>query len=247
MSEDDCAGEVRAAIRRVLAGDANGYEQIYRRFDRNLRAFLAARFSWAGPDFLDEVAVRTHEYAFSRLAEFDAGRSSFLTWLCWQARSTASRVLGEWYSPRFVRFAAKRHEAQAGTAPGPADIHEAERRCRVLREEIEALAEEGRLSVTLHDRDGLTFAETAVAAGLSVGRVRRAREKALARLRRRLLERAVSPIEVDSTPAPVFHGWDWTGPADDYTASATTLLSHGPDTPSGAEAGEAPEEENPGT
>lgn len=247
MEKDSCNAAIQAAIRQVLAGNVNAYELIYRRFDRNLRAFLAARYSWAGPDFLDEVALRTHEYALSRLAGYDSTKSAFLTWLCWQARSTASRVLAEWYSPRFVRFDAKRHEVRAGTAPGPADLREAERRSRIINEELAALSEAGRLAVTLHDMAQQTFAETAQAAGLSVGRLRRERARALERLRRRLIEQEVSPIEVDSTPAPVFHGWDWTAPDDDWTATTTGRLPAGPDVLPGAAAAELPDEEPPET
>uniref|UniRef100_A0A7C4G9S6 Sigma-70 family RNA polymerase sigma factor n=1 Tax=candidate division WOR-3 bacterium TaxID=2052148 RepID=A0A7C4G9S6_UNCW3 len=214
MSSPISTVTIRAAIEQVRAGDVNAYEPVYRRFDPSLRAFITARFPWAGPDFVDEVAVRTHEYALSRLAAFNPDRSAFLTWLCWQARSTASRVVGEWFSPRFVQFVAAKHETSAGTAAGPADIHEAERRSRVLREELAALAEEERLTVTLHDMAGRTFAATAQTLGIPVGRVRRLRARALARLKRRLVGRGVSPIEVDSTPPPIIHARNWTEPAN---------------------------------
>lgn len=243
MNRENLAEEVQTAIAQVLAGDVDAYERVYRQFDRPLRAFIARRYSWAGPDFTDEVAVRTHEYAFSRLAEFDPAKSAFLTWLCWQARSTASRVLGEWYSSRFSRFDMKRHETRAGTAAGPADILEAGRREQVLHEELAALEQDGRLSVTLHDMEGKTFAETAQATGLSVGRVRRERDKALARLRRRLLQRAVSPIEVDSTPPPIIYGQDWTEPVAGFTAPVLAVVPCGPDMLPGAAAEESQEDE----
>jgi len=239
--------EVLSAIRRVLDGDRNAYELIYSQFDRALRAFVGSRYSWAGPDFVDEVAVRTHSYALTRLAKFDPARSAFLTWLCWQARSTASRVIAEWYAPRFVQFELARHEARAGTAPGPADYHEAERSSRVIREAMGALSEEGRLAVTHLVMAGRTLAETAQATGLSVSKLRRERERALAVLKRRLVEAEVLPIEVDTTPAPIIYGRDWTDRDDDYTASVTAVLPDSPDTLSGAKAAERPEEEDPET
>jgi hypothetical protein len=53
--------------------------------------------------------------------------------------------------------------------------------------------------------------------------------RALAVLNRRLQEREVRPVEEDSTPAPVWHGRDWTDP-DDYCAPSVAVLPDGPDT-----------------
>jgi hypothetical protein len=151
--------------------------------------------------------------------------------------------MSERFGAHLVRYDESQHEAWAGTAAGPSDAHEDERRSRVLREELEALSEDGRLSVTLHDKDGLTFAETAEAMHTTVGRVRHKREQTLAVLKRRLQERGVRLVEVDSTPAPVFHDWDTTGNEDDWTATVTAALPDGPDTLVGAAARDRSEEE----
>ena len=52
-------------------------------------------------------------------------------------------------------------------------------------------------------------------------------------------ERGVSPVPVDSTPVPVWHGRDSTGHDDDFTASVTAVLPEPPDTLVGADAKEA--------
>jgi RNA polymerase sigma factor (sigma-70 family) len=218
-----------AAIRRVLSGDVESYEVIHNHIDRPLRAFIASHFYWAGPDFVEEVAVRTHEYALSRLSEYDATKSSPQTWLCWLSRSVASQVMREWFGPRLVQYDESVHEAWAATVAGPAEIYEERRLSRVLGEEKSHLPEDERRSVELHDEAGLTFDESAEASGLSVMQVRYRRRRTLAVLNRRLQEREVRPVEEDSTPAPVWHGRDWTDP-DDFCAPTLAVLPDGPDT-----------------
>ncbi|MBM3314725.1 hypothetical protein FJY71_02625 [candidate division WOR-3 bacterium] len=242
-SKHETPGKALGAIRRVKAGDTDAYQIVYAECDRPLRAFIGRRYHWAGPDFIDEVAVRTHEYALSRLAKFDETWSSFQTWLNWQSRSVASAVMREWYGPRLVRYDESVHGPWAVTQTGPADVYEDERRSRVVREEVESLPEDARLSVTLHDRDGLTFAETARAAGTTVWKTRRSREQALAVLKRRLQERGVRPVEVDFTPPPVYHDWDHTEPDDDWCATVGARLPDGPDTLHAAAEEDPPKEE----
>ena len=230
-----------AAIRRVLSGDVESYEVIHHHIDRPLRAFIASHFYWAGPDFVDEVAVRTHEYALSRLSEFDETKSTPQTWLRWLSRSVASQVMREWFGSWLVQFDESVHEAWAATVAGPAEIYEERRLSRVLGEEKSHLLEDERRSVELHDEGGLTYDESAEASGLSVMQVRYRRRRALAMLHRRLREREVRPGEVDFTPEPVWHGQDWTDP-DDYCAPSVAVLPDGPDTLVGAAAAAEEEE-----
>jgi len=109
--------------------------------------------------------------------------------------------------------------------PGPA---EAERRTRVLRQEYERLAENERLSIGLHDIEGLMLAASAEIAGKSVGSLRRRRERGLAVLRHRMQKRGISPCDVDTTLAPIWYGRTDTAYDDDFTASMTAILPDGP-------------------
>jgi DNA-directed RNA polymerase specialized sigma24 family protein len=230
-----------AAIRRVLSGDVESYEVIHNRIDKPMRAYIRSHFYWAGPDFEDEVAVRTHEYVLSRLGEYYAAKASLQTWYNWQSRSVAGLVMREWSGPRLVQYDEAVHEAWAVTASGPADVYEEKRLSRVLREESESLSEEERQSITLHDIGRLTFEESAEASGLSVMQVRYRRLRALSGLRQRLQERGVRPVAVDTTPAPIWYGRDRTDP-DDYAAPTVAVLPVGPDTLAGAAAKSQDEE-----
>jgi DNA-directed RNA polymerase specialized sigma24 family protein len=229
--------EITNALKRLSEGDTSAHDIIYKECDGPLRLFVASRYGYRGSRFVTEVVARTHTRAFLYLHEYDEEkRASLLTWYRWQSRRAASEVMAELTDPRLVRYDETKHEAWTSTVAGPAEVYEDKRRSRVLREEQEALSEDSRLSVSLHDKDGLTFAETAKATGLPVIRVRRNREQALAVMKRRLQERGVRPVEVDSTPVPIFYGWDHTEPDDDFTESVTAVLPDGPDTLAGAAA-----------
>ena len=221
--------EVAAAIRRVLDGDVGSYEVIYNLTDRPLRAFIGSRYGYYGPEFVDEVAILTHEYTRTRL------NKSFQTWLNWQSRNVARKVRTDWFGPRFVRFDENVHSPWATPVCGPAEAYEATERSRVIRQVCEDLNEDSRLSVKLHDMEGKTLAESAEEAGLSEGQLRRKRARALAVLKRRLQEQGINATERDSTPAPIWYGWDDTGYDDDWTAGVTADLPDGPDEPLAAE------------
>jgi RNA polymerase sigma factor (sigma-70 family) len=175
---------VAEAIGRVLAGDVEAYARVYAATDEKLRAFVASRFRSYGPEFAEEVAVRAHERALARLGEFDGSRSSFPTWLSWQARGVASQVRKEWCDPRLESYDERRHEAEAASVAGPEELHDALERGRRLEREYERLDREGRLSIALHDIEGLPFRAAAARAGMSRSRMQRVRARALERLRR---------------------------------------------------------------
>ncbi len=235
--------EVAFAIQRVLDGDVDAYELIYKRCDSSLRAFAGSRYGYLGSDFVDEVAIRTHEYTITRLDKYDPDKgASFQTWLNWQSLNVARKVRTERFGPRFVRFDENVHSPWALPVRGPSEESEAARRSRILRQEYENLAGDGRLSIALHDLDGLTFADTAQQAGLSVGKARRERARALAVLKRRLQEQGVSATVRDSTPVPIWHGKDNTGCDDDWTATVAAKL---PDRPVKPVAAAAEEKEVP--
>lgn len=228
------ATPLELALERVTAGDVNAYEVVYETCDDSLRAFIGVRYGWFGNDFVEEVAIRTHEYAFTHIDKYDSDKgASFQTWLNWQARNVAAQVMAE----RCVRDYTR--DGQSSTSAGP----EAELRNQILREEWTALPDDERLVILYHDLEELTFAETAQATGLTMKQVRYKRDKGLAEMKRCLLARGVQPVEVDTTPVPVYYGWDHTEPDDDYTTSVTAVLPDGPETLVGAAAHDLPEEE----
>lgn len=250
--------ELTCAIERVLEGDKDAYELIYRQFDPGLRAFIGSRYGRFGQDFVDEVAARTHAFAASNLNKYRPGAASFHTWLALRSRNFADQVRTEWLGMRrkrdrtgrrrvvaqLVRFDAKKHAPWVQTEPGPEQERESQELPRLLRQSFSALPVESQCAIALHDMRGLTFAATATIMRMSVPKVRRVRERGLAVLRRRLQELGVRPVEVDSTPQPIWYGKDSTGCDDDWTATAMANLPGGPDSLVGADA-KNPKEEVP--
>lgn len=76
-SDWDCQAE------RVKAGDVSAFEPLVRRFERPLRAWLAAH-SQPGVD-VDEIAQRTFVAVYTRITEYRSG-TSFSAWLFTVAR-----------------------------------------------------------------------------------------------------------------------------------------------------------------
>jgi hypothetical protein len=164
--------------------------------------------------------------------------------------NVAGKVLVERYGLRRVavedgrsrRFAAsvsfdeEMHEPWTRPVPGPAEECEARMRSRLLWQEYEALAREGRLSIALHDIAGRTLAETARELGMPLMRVRRLLERNHGSLRKRLKRLGVRPVEPEPHYGRVWTEPDDTGYDDDWTASVTAVLPDGPDTLVGAAA-----------
>jgi len=74
---------VTDALQRVLRGETAEFEVVLRRYERSLRAWLAAHVPM-GID-VDEIAQRSFVAAFSRLEEFEIG-TDFGAWLFTIAR-----------------------------------------------------------------------------------------------------------------------------------------------------------------
>ena len=249
-------GRIAEAISRVRAGDVNAYEEIYAVCDGALRAFMSRRYGYLGNDFVDEVDVRTHEYVFENLNLYKSGGSSFQTWMNWASRNIALRVMTERFNLRKVMNADGRWERVAvsiamdeealalvaRTVPGPEEIHDAEWQRHLLWQEYDALANDGRLSVTHYDLGGGSLADVARDLGMPVIRLRRLLEKNHRRLRGRLKRAGVSPVEREPHYGRVWQDPDVTSYDDDWTATQTAGLPAEPVSRSGAAAKEIEEE-----
>lgn len=228
-----------AAIRQVLSGDVNKYELIYKRTDARLRLHIARRYGHpVDDDFVDEVAIRTHEYVSTHLHHFNSDRgATFQRWANIQSLNVAKQVIIERrglhrLGPRGRRkyvvlgenFDEEMHPNRACPRPGPAEEHEAKERSRRLWQAYEALASEGRLSVALHDLEGLRLDETAAALDKPLITVRRQLEHCHDWLRERLEREGVRPVDSEPVSGRVGFEADDTGCDDDWTASAPAFL-----------------------
>jgi RNA polymerase sigma factor (sigma-70 family) len=236
--------EVADAIQRVLSGDVDSYELIHKLTDRSLRSFIGTRYGRQDADFIDEVATRTHEYALEHLKEYSPKkRASFQTWLNWHSRNIAKRVRRERRDPNTVSLNEELDVQYVLTPPDPAEEHERQRRNRVLRQELKALAEQGRLSVAGHGMGRWTFTTTAQRLGLTVPQARYRYGRACRVLKQRLERRGVRPTEVVPCYGRVGTLPDDSGDEDDRAARPTASLPDGPDSLGGAAARNEEKEE----
>jgi DNA-directed RNA polymerase specialized sigma24 family protein len=241
-AERHADGGLAEAVARVRNGDDEAYEVIYAACDRELRAFVGKRHGHLGDAFVDEVDIRTHEYVFSNLNRYNPDRGvSFQTWVNWQSNNVAIQVKAEWFDLHKVRTPDGRWERVAGSVPmdeaarevmlgSPPEPPDAPWRRHRLWKEYEALSNEGRLSVALHDICGLTLPETASALGMPLIRLRRLLDQCHSRLRKRLKRAGIRPGESMPHYGMVArYGNDGTGYEEEWTATETARLPFVPD------------------
>ncbi len=242
-TESDEDKEIQEAIQRVQDGEENAYEIIHKRTDGSLRLFIGSRNRGRDGDFINEVAERTHEYALEHLKEYSPEkRASFQTWLNWQSRNVARKVRAERDDHNTVSLNEELDVQYVLTPSDPAEEHERQRRNRVLRQELKALAEQGRLSVAGHGSGRWTFTVTARRLGLTLPQARYRYGRACRELKQRLELRGVRPTEVVPCYGRVGTLPDESGEEDDRGAMPMASLPDGPVSLEGAAAAEVEKE-----
>ncbi len=79
----------QALRKRILAGDASAWQELYQSSFHGLWRGLAARHAWWARDQLEEVVQESWLIAIRRIAQFDPNRAPFRKWL----RGIAENVL----------------------------------------------------------------------------------------------------------------------------------------------------------
>ncbi len=184
--------DVTAMVKRGLAGDREALGWLVERHAGLVHAALRAHMpaGEAADDLVQETFLRAFRN-FRTLRE----PGSFPAWLCGIARRVAVDALRRrGRRPAVALDAAGEPAAPEGPAPDPDGSPAA-----ILSREIDALPEPLRLTVILHYRNGMAYAEIARALGLSRAavnaRLARARE-----ILRRKLARAFRGIGTDELP-----------------------------------------------
>ncbi len=172
---------LEAAIRQVRGGDVQAFAAVVRRFERPLRAWLAAHAP-PGAD-VDEVAQTTFIAAYSRLDDYAAG-TNFAAWLFTIARyqlkteTTRLRRIAD-YRSRYAPDLLARELDRRSDEPTADDAQ-----LGFLRECLEAVDDRRRRFLTWRYDEAIPLAEMAERSGRSVMAVK----KQLWLLRRQLQE-----------------------------------------------------------
>ncbi|MBN1420948.1 MAG: sigma-70 family RNA polymerase sigma factor [Planctomycetes bacterium] len=170
------------AVRRVQGGDTAAFEEILRRFERPLRAWLAA----CGPPGVDvdEVAQQTFVAAFLRLDEYRAG-TEFGAWLFAIARfrlkteATRLRRVADYHARYGIDLLRRELERRSHERP---DLVEA--RLEHLKKCVDMLGEHLARYVSWRYEEEISLDEMASRTGRSVHAVK----KQLWKIRRTLQE-----------------------------------------------------------
>ncbi len=172
---------LEAAIRQVRGGDVQAFAAVVRRFERPLRAWLAAHAP-PGAD-VDEVAQTTFIAAYSRLDDYAPG-TNFAAWLFTIARyqlkteTTRLRRIAD-YRSRYAPDLLARELDRRSDEPAADDTQ-----LGFLRECLEAVDDRRRRFLTWRYDEAIPLAEMAERSGRSVMAVK----KQLWLLRRQLQE-----------------------------------------------------------
>ena len=172
---------LEAAIRQVRGGDVQAFAAVVRRFERPLRAWLAAHAP-PGVD-VDEVAQTTFIAAYSRLDDYAPG-TNFAAWLFTIARyqlkteTTRLRRIAD-YRSRYAPDLLARELDRRSDEPAADDTQ-----LGFLRECLEAVDDRRRRFLTWRYDEAIPLAEMAERSGRSVMAVK----KQLWLLRRQLQE-----------------------------------------------------------
>ena len=168
------------AVRRVRAGDQRCFEDVVRRLERPLRAWLATHASPAVD--VDEVAQRSFVIAFKKLGEYELG-TDFAAWLFTIARFqlmtelTRLRRVAD-YHARFAPELLERELERRCQEPAEADREKLDH----LKKCVASLGENLRRYVSWRYDEEISLEEMANRTGRSVGAIK----KQLWQIRRKL-------------------------------------------------------------
>ncbi|HSM56809.1 MAG TPA: sigma-70 family RNA polymerase sigma factor [Candidatus Sulfomarinibacteraceae bacterium] len=146
-------------IARCLKGEEAAFSALYDRY-----AAYVYRLSYGllqHREDAEEVLQDTFDYAFRKLARYDAGRASFKTWLYQIAVSRARNKRRRKCAPTFSLSQLAGYGAQAADdrTPGPDETLALDDRQRIIWRALSELSPKLRETAVLRYYEGLTYPE----------------------------------------------------------------------------------------
>src|SRR5512142_807440 len=187
---DEPVSEELALVTAAKAGDMGAFEELVRRYDRNV--FRIAQHITQNREDAEDVVQDAFLKAFQNLEQFQ-GQSKFYTWLVRIAVNEALMKLRKRRPERFVSLDedVKTEEDAipreiADWAPNPEQQYNQAELKDILGKTIQGLPPSFRTVFVLRDVEGLSTEETAEALGLSVPAVKSRLLRAPLQLRERM-------------------------------------------------------------
>ena len=144
-------------IARCLAGEESAYVTLY-----NMYAGMIYRLTYSllqNREDAEEVLQDSFEYAFRRLAHFDANKSAFKTWLYQIAVSRCRNKRRRKWLPTFSINQLTNGELTDRDTPTPDELSHLSEKQRQVWDALHQLSAKLRETAVLRYYDGLTYAE----------------------------------------------------------------------------------------
>jgi RNA polymerase sigma-70 factor (ECF subfamily) len=190
LNEPEPVTEELALVNAAKAGDIGSFEELVRRYDRNV--FRIAQHITQNREDAEDVVQDAFLKAYENLKQFQ-GQSKFYTWLVRIAVNEALMKLRKRRPERFVSLDedVKTEEDSmpreiADWSPNPEQQYNQAELKDILGKTIQGLPTGFRTVFVLRDVEGLSTEETAEALGLSIPAVKSRLLRARLQLRERL-------------------------------------------------------------
>lgn len=146
-----------ALIGRCLQGDEAAYGLLYQRYAGYIYRLVYGLLQQRQD--AEEVLQDSFEYAFRRLAHYDARRASFKTWLYKIAVSRSRNKRRRRWLPTFSLSQLPDEQVRDGARPQPEEVLALTQRQRAVWEALQSLSPKLRETAILHYYEGLTYVE----------------------------------------------------------------------------------------
>jgi len=176
-------------IKDYIEGDQNAFKNITERYMRSVYSFVyrLCGNSEESSDITQEVFLKVWKH----IKKFDS-KQGFKTWLFTIARNTTFDFLRKKKDMVFSKIENEQGESFAHTIPDieplPEDLFHKKEVGDLVQTALESLSVDYKTVVILHHIEGLTFEEIGEVVGKSVNTVKSQYRRALAQLRKQLVD-----------------------------------------------------------
>lgn len=149
--------QVQALISRCLNGEDSAYIALYNQYSG-----MIYRLSYGllqSKEDAEEVLQDSFEYAFRKLANYDANKSAFKTWIYRIAISRCRNKRRRKWLPTFSLSQLTSQEVMDHDTPSPDDVLNMSEKQRVVWQALNELTPKLRETAVLRYYDGFTYAE----------------------------------------------------------------------------------------
>ncbi len=149
--------QTQALINRCLSGEDSAYVALYNQYSGMIYRLNYGLLQ--NKEDAEEVLQDSFEYAFRKLASYDANKSAFKTWIYRIAISRCRNKRRRKWLPTFSLSQLSTQEVTDHDTPSPDDVLNMSERQRTVWEALNKLSPKLRETAVLRYYDGFTYGE----------------------------------------------------------------------------------------